>query len=167
MNGLPEGFRFGAATAAYQVEGAVHADGRGESIWDRFTHTPGRVARDETGDVACDHYNRWRADLDLMASLGIETYRFSIAWPRVLPDGEGPVNGAGLRFYRELSVNLMMQVIRGGRLEAGSYLAIEHAAIVEAFEAHDVPAAKAAIAAHIATGKRIALAALEQSGGVL
>jgi beta-glucosidase len=98
--------KFGAATAAYQVEGAVRADGRGESIWDRFAHTPGRVARDENGDVACDHYNRWRADLDLMAELGIETYRFSIAWPRVLPEGDGSVNFAGLRFYRELAEGL-------------------------------------------------------------
>jgi beta-glucosidase len=98
--------KYGAATAAYQIEGAVHADGRGESIWDRFAHTPGRVARGETGDVACDHYSRWRADLDLMASLGIETYRFSIAWPRVVPDGAGEVNAAGLRFYRELAEGL-------------------------------------------------------------
>jgi beta-glucosidase len=103
---LPEGFRFGAATAAYQIEGAARADGRGESIWDRFAHMPGRVARGDTGDVACDHYNRWRSDLDLMASLGIEAYRFSIAWPRVLPDGRGAVNPAGLRFYRELAEGL-------------------------------------------------------------
>jgi beta-glucosidase len=103
----PDGFRFGAATAAYQVEGAARTDGRGESIWDRFAHTPGRVARDETGDVACDHYNRWRSDLDLMASLGIESYRFSIAWPRVLPEGDGEVNQAGLRFYRELAEGLV------------------------------------------------------------
>jgi beta-glucosidase len=105
-NGYPDGFRFGAATAAYQVEGAARADGRGESIWDRFAHTPGRVAHDETGDVACDHYNRWRSDLDLMASLGLEAYRFSIAWPRVLPEGEGRVNRAGLRFYRDLAEGL-------------------------------------------------------------
>jgi beta-glucosidase len=105
-NGYPDGFRFGAATAAYQVEGAARADGRGESIWDRFAHTPGRVARDETGDVACDHYHRWRYDVDLMASLGLEAYRFSIAWPRVLPDGEGTVNRAGLRFYRRLAEGL-------------------------------------------------------------
>jgi beta-glucosidase len=98
--------KLGAATAAYQIEGAVRSDGRGESIWDRFAHTPGRVARDENGDVACDHYHRWRHDLDLMAELGIETYRFSIAWPRVVPDGEGKVNGAGLRFYRELAEGL-------------------------------------------------------------
>jgi beta-glucosidase len=104
-DGYPQGF-FGAATAAYQVEGAAHADGRGESIWDRFAHTPGRVARDETGDVACDHYHRWRSDLDLMASLGIESYRFSIAWPRVLPEGDGEVNRAGLDFYRRLAEGL-------------------------------------------------------------
>jgi beta-glucosidase len=106
MTGFPDGFRFGAATAAYQVEGAVRADGRGESIWDRFAHTPGRVAGNETGDVACDHYHRWRADLDLMAALGIEAYRFSIAWPRVLPDGAGKSNEAGIRFYRELAEGL-------------------------------------------------------------
>jgi beta-glucosidase len=103
--------KFGAATAAYQIEGAVRSDGRGESIWDRFAHTPGRVARDENGDVACDHYNRWRHDLDLMQLLGIETYRFSIAWPRVVPDGDGKVNGAGLRFYRELAEGLLARGI--------------------------------------------------------
>jgi beta-glucosidase len=103
---LPKGFRFGAATAAYQIEGATHEDGRGESIWDRFAHTPGRVTGGDNGDVACDHYRRWRADLDLMAALGIETYRFSIAWPRVLPDGAGIVNPAGLRFYRRLAEGL-------------------------------------------------------------
>ena len=104
--GLPEDFRFGVATAAYQIEGATREDGRGESIWDRFAHTPGRVARGDTGDIACDHYRRWRSDLDLMAALGVETYRFSIAWPRVLPDGSGTVNSAGLRFYRRLAEGL-------------------------------------------------------------
>ena len=98
--------KLGAATAAYQIEGATRVDGRGESIWDRFAHTPGRVARGETGDVACDHYHRWEADLDLMAALGIETYRFSIAWPRVLPNGDGTVNSAGLTFYRRLAEGL-------------------------------------------------------------
>ena len=83
---LPTSFRFGAATAAFQIEGATHADGRGESIWDRFCRTPGAVANGDTGDVACDHYHRWEADLDLMAALGLESYRFSIAWPRVQPD---------------------------------------------------------------------------------
>jgi beta-glucosidase len=105
-DGLPAGFRFGAATAAYQIEGAARADGRGESIWDRFAHTPGRVARGDTGDVACDHYNRWRSDLDLMATLGLEAYRFSIAWPRVMPEGSGAVNPAGMRFYRRLAEGL-------------------------------------------------------------
>jgi beta-glucosidase len=103
---LPAGFRFGVATAAYQIEGAARADGRGESIWDRFAHTPGKVAAGDTGDVACDHYRRWRSDLDLMRSLGVESYRFSIAWPRVLPDGAGSSNPLGLAFYRELAEGL-------------------------------------------------------------
>jgi len=98
---------FGVATAAYQIEGAVTEDGRGESIWDRFSHTPGTVAGGDTGDVACDHYHRWEDDLDLMASLGIESYRFSIAWPRVQPAGSGPVNPKGLAFYRRLAEGLL------------------------------------------------------------
>jgi beta-glucosidase len=103
--------RFGAATAAFQVEGATHADGRGESIWDRFCRTPGKVANGDTGDVACEHYRRWEADLDLMAALGLETYRFSIAWPRVMPTGRAPVNAAGLRFYRDLAEGLLARGI--------------------------------------------------------
>jgi beta-glucosidase len=99
-------FRFGAATAAYQVEGATREDGRGESIWDRFAHTPGAVANGDTGDVACDHYHRVDADLDLMAALRIESYRFSIAWPRVLPTGAGVPNRAGVDFYRRLAEGL-------------------------------------------------------------
>jgi beta-glucosidase len=102
MTDLPETFRFGAATAAYQIEGSVRADGRGESIWDRYAHTPGRIHNGDTGDVACDHYRRYRDDLDLMADLGLELYRFSISWPRVLPDGKGRPNRAGLDFYRRL-----------------------------------------------------------------
>jgi beta-glucosidase len=102
----PSGFRFGAATAAYQIEGSTVADGRGESIWDRFAHTPGAVANGDTGDVACDHYRRWRADLDLMASLHLESYRFSIAWPRILPAGAGTVNQHGLDFYKRLAEGL-------------------------------------------------------------
>jgi beta-glucosidase len=105
-DGLPPGFRFGVATAAYQIEGAVTADGRGESIWDRFSHVPGNVLDGDTGDVACDHYRRWRGDLDLMRELGVEAYRFSIAWPRVLPEGSGEPNPAGIRFYRELAEGL-------------------------------------------------------------
>jgi beta-glucosidase len=102
----PPGFRFGVATAAYQIEGSTLADGRGESIWDRFAHTPGAVANGDTGDVACDHYRRWQADLDLMASLHVESYRFSIAWPRVLPAGGGAVNQRGLDFYKRLAEGL-------------------------------------------------------------
>ena len=98
---------FGVATAAYQIEGAVAEDGRGESIWDRFSHTPGAVAGGATGDVACDHYHRWREDLDLMAAHGVESYRFSIAWPRVQPTGRGAANDAGLRWYRELAEGLL------------------------------------------------------------
>jgi beta-glucosidase len=104
---FPAGFRFGAATAAYQIEGAVHEDGRGESIWDTFCRVPGAVANGDSGDVACDHYHRWESDLDLMASLGLESYRFSIGWPRVQPDGSGPLNPAGLRFYRRLAEGLL------------------------------------------------------------
>jgi beta-glucosidase len=103
----PRGFRFGAATAAYQIEGAWDEDGRGESIWDRFCHTPGKVARGETGDVACDHYHRWRDDLDLIAALRLESYRFSISWPRVQPDGRGALNPKGLAFYRALAEGLL------------------------------------------------------------
>jgi beta-glucosidase len=102
----PHGFRFGAATAAYQIEGAWDQDGRGESIWDRFCHTPGKVAGGATGDIACDHYHRWREDVDLIASLGIESYRFSIAWPRVQPDGRGAPNPEGIAFYRRLAETL-------------------------------------------------------------
>ncbi|RKQ93196.1 broad-specificity cellobiase [Solirubrobacter pauli] len=104
---LPNGFRFGAATASYQVEGAVREDGRGESIWDRFSHKPGAVVGGDTGDVACDHYHRWADDLDLMVELGLESYRFSIAWPRVQPDGRGPLNSRGVAFYRRLAEGLL------------------------------------------------------------
>ena len=90
---------FGAATAAYQIEGAWNVDGKGPSIWDDFVRRPGAIANDDTGDVACDHYHRWRDDVDLMGDLGLQAYRFSISWPRALPDGTGDVNEAGLAFY--------------------------------------------------------------------
>jgi beta-glucosidase len=102
-----DGFVWGAATAAFQIEGATTADGRGESIWDRFAAAPGKVANGDTGDPACDHYYRWREDLDLMQSLGLQGYRFSISWPRVQPDGRGPANQRGLDFYRELVEGLL------------------------------------------------------------
>lgn len=102
INPFPEGFFWGAATSAYQVEGSPLADGAGPSIWHRFSHTPGRVASGDTGDVACDHYRRWREDVALMHKLGLCAYRFSVAWGRVLPEGRGRVNQAGLDFYRRL-----------------------------------------------------------------
>lgn len=97
---------WGAATAAYQVEGSVDAAGRGPSIWDTFSHTPGRVARGDTGDTAIDHYRRWEDDVELMAALGLDAYRFSVAWPRVVPDGSGAVERRGLEFYRALAQRL-------------------------------------------------------------
>ncbi len=96
---FPSGFVWGAATSAYQIEGAVSEDGRGESIWDRFVSIPGNVAGGDTGDVACDGYHRYREDIRLMHELGLTGYRFSISWPRILPDGTGRTNPAGLDFY--------------------------------------------------------------------
>ena len=108
---FPPDFVWGVATSAYQIEGAVAEGGRGPSIWDTFSHTPGAVDNDDTGDVACDHYHRWREDLDLMAELGIASYRFSVAWPRVMPDGH-TVNQEGLDFYRRLVDGLLERGIR-------------------------------------------------------
>jgi beta-glucosidase len=99
---FPDGFLWGAGTSSYQVEGGVHEDGRGDSIWDVFAHTPGRVANDEHADVTSDHYHRWREDVDILAKLGLGAYRFSLAWPRIQPDGRGAPNPAGLAFYDRL-----------------------------------------------------------------
>ncbi|MGC1239374.1 MAG: GH1 family beta-glucosidase [Acidimicrobiales bacterium] len=99
---FPPGFLWGTATASYQIEGAAKADGRGPSIWDTFSHTPGAVWNGDNGDVACDHYHRMDEDLDLLAELDVAAYRFSIAWPRVQPTGSGPANQKGLDFYRRL-----------------------------------------------------------------
>lgn len=99
---FPDSFVWGAATAAYQIEGAVNEDGRGPSIWDTFSHTPGKTHNGATGDIACDHYHRWQADVRLMRDLGLQAYRFSIAWPRVIPDGAGQINPRGLDFYDRL-----------------------------------------------------------------
>jgi beta-glucosidase len=93
---------WGAATAAYQVEGAVDEDGRGTSIWDTFSHTPGKVLHGDTGDIACDQYHRLQEDLEIMANLGLQAYRFSVAWPRIQPEGSGPTNQKGLDYYRRL-----------------------------------------------------------------
>ena len=104
---FPADFLWGAATAAYQIEGAVQEDGRGESIWDRFSHTPGATENGATGDIACDHYHRWPQDLDHMAEVGLTSYRFSIAWPRIYPDGGGTLNQRGLDFYARLVDGLL------------------------------------------------------------
>src|SRR3546814_3974179 len=98
MTRFPDDFLWGASTAAYQIEGSPLADGAGASIWRRFTHDPRlMIAKGDTGEVACDHYRRWRDDVALMKALGLQAYRFSIAWGRVLPDGTGSINHAGLR----------------------------------------------------------------------
>jgi beta-glucosidase len=110
--GFPAGFLWGVATSAYQIEGAVDEDGRGVSIWDTYSHTPGRVAGGNTGDVAADHYHRWREDVALMADLGLAAYRFSVAWPRIQPEGTGQPNQAGLDFYRRLVDGLLEQGIQ-------------------------------------------------------
>jgi beta-glucosidase len=103
MKRFPEGFLWGAATSSYQIEGAAREDGRGESIWDRFARIPGAIADGSNGDVACDHYHRFKADVDLMASLGIQAYRFSVAWPRILPEGRKErIEPRGLDFYDRL-----------------------------------------------------------------
>ena len=104
---FPEGFLWGVATAAYQIEGAWNEDGKGVSIWDTFSHTQGKIADGSTGDVACDHYLRWREDIALMKELGVKAYRFSIAWTRILPQGAGTVNPKGLGFYDRLVDGLL------------------------------------------------------------
>ncbi len=108
---LPRGFELGVATASYQIEGSVHEGGRGPSIWDTFSHTPGRVAGGDNGDIACDHYHRYADDVCLMGDLGVDSYRFSVAWPRIQADGTGPANPAGLAFYDRLVDSLLEQGI--------------------------------------------------------
>ncbi|SNY73349.1 GH1 family beta-glucosidase [Paractinoplanes atraurantiacus] len=107
ITGLPPSFTWGVATASYQIEGAVAEDGRTPSIWDTFSRTPGAVHNGDTGDVACDHYHRMPQDVALIKSLGMDSYRFSVAWPRVQPGGRGPVNPAGLAFYDRLVDELL------------------------------------------------------------
>src|SRR5689334_24478379 len=109
---FPPGFVWGTATASYQVEGAVKEDGRGPSIWDTFSHTPGKVNSDSNGDVANDHYHLYKSDVQLMKALGVKAYRFSIAWPRVLPNGDGPPNPKGLDFYNRLVDELLANGIQ-------------------------------------------------------
>ncbi|MEU0357424.1 GH1 family beta-glucosidase [Streptomyces cyaneofuscatus] len=107
LTAFPADFTWGVATAAYQIEGAVTEDGRSPSIWDTFSHTPGKVDGGDTGDIACDHYHRVPEDIGLIKQIGADAYRFSIAWPRVVPSGDGPVNKAGLDFYDRLVDGLL------------------------------------------------------------
>jgi len=109
---FPDGFLWGTATAAYQIEGAHDADGKGPSIWDTFSHTPGKIFQDHTGDVACDHYHRYHEDVARMADLGLNAYRFSVSWPRVLPAGTGAPNPKGLDFYNRLVDALLARNLR-------------------------------------------------------
>lgn len=109
---LPRGFFWGVGTSAYQVEGAIDVDGKGPSIWDTFAAQPGRVAAGDTGEIACDHYHRYAEDCDLTAEVGADTYRFSLAWPRIMPSGVGPVEPRGLAFYDRLVDGLLARGIR-------------------------------------------------------
>ncbi len=104
---FPKDFIWGSATASYQIEGAFNEDGKGESIWDRFSHTPGKIQDNDTGDVACDHYHRYEDDIKLMKEIGIKYYRYSISWPRVFPDGTGKPNEKGMDFYKRLTNQLL------------------------------------------------------------
>src|SRR5579875_3530406 len=104
---FPQGFRWGCATAAYQIEGAVHEDGRGPTNWDVFSHTPGKIANNDNGDVACDSYHRYREDTALLKDLGVKTYRMSIAWSRIFPEGRGTPNAKGVDHYNRVIDGLL------------------------------------------------------------
>jgi len=108
---FPNGFIWGVATSAYQIEGAWNEDGKGPSIWDTFTHTPGKIVNNEIADVSVDHYHRYKEDVGLMKELGLDAYRFSVAWSRIIPDGTGPINPAGLDFYDNLVDELLKKEI--------------------------------------------------------
>ncbi|HRU38883.1 MAG TPA: family 1 glycosylhydrolase, partial [Candidatus Goldiibacteriota bacterium] len=111
IGGFPKDFLWGAATSAYQIEGAWNEDAKGPSAWDDFVRTPGRITNNDTGDVACDHYHRWKEDVALMKELGLKSYRFSVNWPRVLPKGRGEINKKGLAFYENLVNELLRNKI--------------------------------------------------------
>jgi beta-glucosidase len=109
---FPQGFFWGAATAAYQIEGAWNQDGKGESIWDRFSHTPGKIKNGDTGDIACDSYHRWHEDIALLRAMNLTSYRFSISWPRIQPAGSGPINSKGIDYYSRIIDALLEARIR-------------------------------------------------------
>ena len=125
---FPKDFVWGVATSSFQIEGAATADGKGPSIWDRFCQVPGAIADASNGDVACDHYHRWREDLDLIQSLGVDAYRFSVSWPRVQPLGAGAFNAAGLDFYERLVDGLVERGIK-------PYLTLNHWDLPDALQA--------------------------------
>jgi beta-glucosidase len=125
---FPDGFVWGVATSAYQIEGAAAQDGRGPSIWDSFCRREGTIADGSSGDVACDHYHRWAADLDIVAGLGVDAYRFSVAWPRVQPNGHGAWNEKGLDFYDRLVDGLLARGIK-------PYLTLNHWDLPDALQA--------------------------------
>ena len=104
---FPSGFYWGTGTSSYQIEGAWNEDGKGPSIWDTYAHTPGNIKNGDTGDVANDHYHRYKEDVALMKDFGANAYRFSISWPRIIPDGNGAVNQKGIDFYQRLSSLLL------------------------------------------------------------
>lgn len=109
---FPKGFTWGSATASYQIEGGWNEDGKGESIWDRFTHMPGKIEDGKTGDVACDHYHLYEEDVAIMKQIGLQAYRYSISWPRVMPSGFGQVNQKGIDFYKKLTETLLKNGIK-------------------------------------------------------
>ena len=116
---FPKDFVWGAATSSYQIEGSTQVDGRGQSIWDTFAAIPGKTHNGENGDPGCDHYNRWASDLDLMKDMGLEAYRFSVAWPRVIPNGRGQVNEKGMAFYERLVDGLLERGLAPRHARAG------------------------------------------------
>jgi beta-glucosidase len=148
-SGFPEGFRWGTATSSYQVEGAVREDGRGVSIWDSFSQTPGKISDGSDGSVSIDHYHRYKEDVALMASLGAKAYRFSIAWPRVFPEGRGTANPKGLDFYDRLVDELLANGIE-------PFATLYHWDLPQAlqdrggWEARDTAEAFASYAGHVA-----------------
>ena len=127
---FPANFVWGTATASYQVEGAVNEDGRGVSIWDTFSHTPDKIYNGDTGDVACDHYHHWKEDVQLLKQLGVSAYRLSIAWSRILPQGRGAINEAGIQFYSDLVDELLANGIT-------PYVTLYHWDLPQALEDED------------------------------
>ncbi|MDP3375548.1 MAG: family 1 glycosylhydrolase, partial [Hydrogenophaga sp.] len=126
---FPDGFVWGVATSAFQIEGAATADGKGPSIWDTFCRVPGAIADASNGDMACDHYRLWERDLDLIADLGVDAYRFSVSWPRVRPEGTGAWNESGLDFYEQLVDGLLERGIK-------PYLTLNHWDLPDALQQH-------------------------------